>query len=314
MSDPQPPYQPEPARWNIVFVVLAAAAGSLLYKVLMHRDLGHSSAMFIGIPVVISILLAMAPRAKTVTGRIVVGITFSLLILAPLLGEGYLCILIASPLFYLFGIITGLIVDHYNKKRKATLGCIAIVVLPMCLEGVIPGFNFNRAQTVTVTQTIAATPQEVKAALAESPHINTPFPAYLRIGFPTPVEAHGTGLAIGDTRTIHFTGAEGDPPGDLIMHVTAARPGYVRFDRKSDASKLTQWLDWRTSEITWQALSPTQTTVTWTIHFDRKLDPAWYFIPWERSAVHEAAAYLIQANATPYATNPGASFIAASSR
>jgi hypothetical protein len=39
--------------------------------------------------------------------------------------------------------------------------------------------------------------------------------------------------------------------------------------------------------------------VTWTIHFNRQLDPAWYFVPWERAAVHEAARYLILANATP---------------
>ena len=35
------------------------------------------------------------------------------------------------------------------------------------------------------------------------------------------------------------------------------------------------------------------------IHFDRQLDPAWYFSPWERVVVSEAARWLIEANATP---------------
>ena len=44
-----------------------------------------------------------------------------LLIVAPLLGEGYLCIIVASPLFYLVGIIVGRITDHQRKKRNAAL-------------------------------------------------------------------------------------------------------------------------------------------------------------------------------------------------
>jgi hypothetical protein len=43
----------------------------------------------------------------------------------------------------------------------------------------------------------------------------------------------------------------------------------------------------------------THTEVVWTIHFDRQLDPAWYFGLWERLAVKRAALYLIEANATP---------------
>jgi hypothetical protein len=39
--------------------------------------------------------------------------------------------------------------------------------------------------------------------------------------------------------------------------------------------------------------------VTWTVRFERQLDPAWYFTPMERAAVHEAAKFLIAANATP---------------
>jgi hypothetical protein len=40
-------------------------------------------------------------------------------------------------------------------------------------------------------------------------------------------------------------------------------------------------------------------SVNWNLHFERRLDPAWYFRPWERYATHLAAEYLIRANATP---------------
>ena len=97
----------EPAQWSVVAIAVAFAAGAFLYKLLMHERLGHSAAMFLGIPTVLAILLALAPKAKTATGGILKGITLALLVVAPWLGEGYLCILFASPLFYIVGIGVG---------------------------------------------------------------------------------------------------------------------------------------------------------------------------------------------------------------
>ena len=83
------------------------------------------------------------------------------------------------------------------------------------------------------------------------------------------------------------------------MRVTERHPGYARFETVSDQTKLTQWVQWTSSEVEWTALDEGHTTVTWRIDFMRQLDPAWYFTPWERAAVKEAASYLINANATP---------------
>lgn len=133
--------------WLASFVV-ALTVGSLLYRSLVREDLTHSAAMFLGVPAVLAILLAFTPKAKSLTGGIVKGITLFLLVMAPLLGEGYLCILIASPIFYLVGIIVGLLADSQRKRRKATLSCVAIVLLPMCLEGIVPQLTLSRDQSV----------------------------------------------------------------------------------------------------------------------------------------------------------------------
>jgi hypothetical protein len=289
----------EPAQWSVVAIIVAFAAGAFLYKLLMHERLGHSAAMFLGIPVVLAILLALAPRAKTVTGGILKGITLALLVVAPLLGEGYLCILFASPLFYIVGIVVGLAMDSQRRRRNATLSCVVLFLLPMCFEGVVPQLAFNRAQSVEVRSVVAAPASEIEHALTHGPNVSIPLPMALRIGFPKPLGASGEGLAVGDRRTVHFAGAEGDPPGDLVMRVTGRHPGYARFETVSDHSKLTQWVQWTSSEVEWTAVDEGHTTVTWRIDFMRQLDPAWYFTPWERAAVKEAAAYLIDANATP---------------
>lgn len=287
------------AQWTVAALVIAFAGGVFLYRWLVDKNLGHSAMMFLGIPVLLAIPLALAPKTKTVTGGILRGITLALLIIAPLVGEGYLCILFASPLFYVIGLLIGRFADYQREKRKTVVSCVVLVLLPMCLEGVVPELTFPRGQTVEVMRVVRAPEGDVENALASGFRIETPLPAFLRIGFPRPLAAHGKGLDAGAMRTIHFAGAEDDPPGDLVMRVAESRPGYVRFATVSDDSKLTQWVRWDDSEVEWHTVDATHTRVTWRVHFERQLDPAWYFAPWEHFAVREAAKYLIAANAMP---------------
>jgi hypothetical protein len=284
-------------QWRVVGVVMAFVAGALIYKFLMHERLGHTSAMFLGLPAMLAILLALMPKAKSATGAILKGITLFLLIVAPLVGEGYLCIVIASPLFYLVGALIGVLVDHFRAKRTATLSCVVLVLLPICSEGVIPQVTFDRSQMVEVTRMVNEPVGEVEARLGRSPRVGTPIPAAYKVGFPRPLAAWGEGLAVGDLRTIRFSGAEGDPEGNLVMRVSERRQGYARFEAVSDGSKLTQWLRWRDSVVTWNAVDAGHTRVTWRIDYERGLDPAWYFGVWERVCVTEAAKFLIEANA-----------------
>jgi hypothetical protein len=287
---------------GIAFLITALMVGGFAYHVIATHGLMHTSLLFIGIPLVLALILALSPRPKSATGGILRGIALALLIVAPLVGEGYLCILFASPLFFGIGLSIGGIIDLARKRKStATLSCI-VLLLPLSLEGISPQLSFNRAQSATATRIVNAPAAQVASALAQSPAISAPLPHFLRIGFPRPLAATGSGLAIGSFRVIHFAGAEGDPPGDLTMRVTAsnvdANSGQIQFETASDSSKLTQWLRWRSSTVAWRAIDSTHTAVTWRIGFDRQLDPYWYFAPWEQFAVHQAAGYLITANAT----------------
>ena len=288
------------ARGTVIGLVIATVGFAVFYRSVEHMQFGHTSLMFIGIPGLLAILLAMTPRAKSATGGILKGLTLGLLIMAPLLGEGAVCILMAAPLFYIVGIAVGLLIDWNRKKKTLTLSCCALVLLPMSLEGVMPELTFGRTQSVSVTRMVNGTPAEVTAALARSPLVSIALPGiFPRVGFPRPLEAHGDGLQIGAMRTIHFAGVEDAPPGDIVMRVSESGLGFARFEEVSDSTKLGKWLRWDSSQVTWTAVDATHTNVTWRVQFERELDPAWYFGPWERLAVHDAAAFLIEANATP---------------
>jgi hypothetical protein len=287
------------SQWSLIILILAVAAGSVTYRLVLFKKLEQTSMLFIGIPLVIAAILAMTPKSKTAMGGILKGITIALLLSGPLLGEGFICILMASPVFYLVGIVMGAVVDADRKRRGATLSCALIVLLPMALEGITPQLSFNRYETVKATRVVDAPADNVQQALSGPPRVGGRLPLYLRLRFPRPTQATGSGLKVGASRTIHFAGGEGRP-GDLVMQVDEAHPGYVRFAALSDHSKIAHWLDWRSAEIDWEPVDARHTRVTWTLHFDRSLDPAWYFGPWERYAVRLAAEYLIENNATPF--------------
>ena len=299
-EDTEPLSRAISVRWiAAAFLITALVVGALFYRIIIHMGFGSTSLMFIGLPAVLAILLLLAPTPKSATGSILRGIALALLVVAPLMGEGYLCILFTAPLFLGVGLLFGLFADRSRAKKNITMSCVALVLLPMSLEGVVPWLTQNRALSVEATATVNASQGEVVTALAKSPDITANLPFFLRIGFPRPLEARGKGLSVGELRTIHFAGAEGDPPGDLVMRVAVADPGYIRFDSVSDSSKLRQWIRWRSSEVIYRPIDATHTAVSWRISFDRQLDPSWYFAAWEKFAVQQAADYLIAANATP---------------
>ncbi len=288
------------ARWNVVFIILAVSFASVLYRVVVSRKMEQTALLFIGIPTALAVLVAATPKAKTVTGAILKAMTIALLMAAPLLGEGFICIIMASPLFFVVGIMIGKLIDLSRRESKGTtVSILLLAFLPMSFEGVSERFSFPREEVVAVERVVAAPAAEVERALGQQLRLDPSLPAFLRMGFPRPVGAEGSGLQVGDRRTIHFAGGEGHP-GDLVLEVAEAGPGFVRFRIVSDHSKIAHWLAWRSSEVRWSSVDAANTRVTWTLSYRRDLDPAWYFGPWERYAVGLAAEHLIQASATPH--------------
>lgn len=286
------------SQWSLIFLILIVATGSLAYRLIVWKRLEQTSLLFIGIPALLAIVAACTPRAKTTTGGIMKGMTIALLLSGPLLGEGFICIVMAAPIFYLVGLLVGIGVDRTKRRKAHVLSCLVLILAPMMIEGTSPDLSFDRHEVVRISRIVQASPEEVERAISRSPRTDGPLPLYLRLGFPRPVQATGSGLETASMRTIHFAGGEGHP-GDLVLKVEESRAGYVKFAVVSDGTKIAHWLDWKSSEVEWSSAGLGRTRVTWTLDFERRLDPAWYFRPWERYAVSLAAEHLIAANATP---------------
>ncbi len=287
------------ARWALISISIALAAGVLGYRLLHFGELEQTSAFFVGLPTVLSIALALTPKAKSSTGMIIKGMTIGLLLSGILLSEGFICILMAAPLFYLVGLAIGIPIDRYRTKQGQAPGprVLSLILMPFVLlsiEGVSPSTSLPQRQTVEASHIIAATPQQIRAALAETPTFNPDeLPSFLALGFPTPTAASGSGLSLGDRRVIHYGESR------TIFSVAETGPRMVRFVNVLDESVLSNWVGWDQSIVRWRAVDPSHTEVTWTLTYDRRLHPSWYFAPWEHYGSRLAADYLISSLATP---------------
>lgn len=198
-------------------------------------------------------------------------------------------------------------VRRSDEPPRARIVVLPVLVLLLSLEGVTPALTFSGDDTVTVTRTVAATPDQVAAALARPLRFDDVAPAgLLGVGFPRPEMDHGGALEVGQRRTVMFAGAHHRPgfvaphhwgaePGLLEFEVTAAAPNSVRWLAVSDSTPLATWLSWRSAEVSWLPIDATHTEITWSLSYTRRLAPAWYFGPIEHVVVQQAAGYLLDA-------------------
>jgi hypothetical protein len=307
---------PANARWfrsrpAVAAIVGACAVGSLLFDGLVRTHLYQTAALFVGLPTVIALAVIFLTSPETATGAICKGTTIALCVSVVFLHEGFLCIAMAAPLFYGAGVLLGAAFDARRRSGRGrpggtVLSCVALLLLvPISVEGVFPATTINRSESVTVTRVLATPATAVADAVMRPPRFDRALPFYLRLGFPRPsatriAQIDGRPAWVitmrgGETR---LNGTEARA-GDLVLSLRKVGERSVEWQALSDDSHMTHFLRWQTSRVEWIDLDATHTQVTWTLAYDRALDPAWYFGPWERYATRLAAGYLIDTVARP---------------
>ncbi|GAA3533384.1 hypothetical protein GCM10022419_010780 [Nonomuraea rosea] len=287
----EPERQPQQrARWILAGVLAALFAAMLLYRVLHAGHLEQTALFYVGIPAVIAVTVALTVRPRSTVGMVMASMTVALALAGPLLGEGVVCLVMAAPLFYLVGGIVALLIDE--RRRRPGDGRLSLLVVPLILAAALEGTAVSMPRAGEAAVTVAATGADVERALAAEPRFGPVESPFLRLGFPRPLRSEGTGLAVGDTRTITFTprrslGIGASPePRSMTLRVSERAPGHVVFAVVADTT-VARWMDLRQATFDWTA-----DRLTVTIAYRRTFDPGWYFGPLQRYAVSEAAGYL----------------------
>ncbi len=273
----------------LLVLIFTMAIGAFLYRWLVLERLEQTAALFIGLPMLISIALTFTPTSKTVTGMLVKGTLLFLAMSGILLGEGIICIAMAAPLFLMIAVIIGLLVDASKRKNQTRLSLSLAFVL-MAMEGVFPGTTFSNQESVEVSRTYPGT-INVAEKLALPIEFHADLPTFFKAGFPLPQNIRGQGSEVGDTRCIYFAGGEGNA-GDLCLKISESSQNRVVYEFTKDESHISHWLTWQKATIDWEHKNG-ETKITWTSNYQRDLSPAWYFGPAERFGVKLSSNYLL---------------------
>lgn len=302
----------EPRKQVIGFIVVLAVV-NVAYRLVYASGASRTAALYVGIPTLLAIGLVLTPRRRSATGMLLKGSTLALLVACVILPEGLLCLLFAVPLVALISVIVGGSIDLARRHRRGqgpTLMVVAFPLLLMSVEGVA-GSPFDAHDTASATVTVTATPAQVAAALAAPPKFATPLPMFLTVGFNRPVGSTGSGLAVGDSRTIEFTGGTHDDHplrlfglgghrsvdhhAEMHLRVVESGPGRAVFRVDHDGTMLGRWVRLDRAVVTWEPVDGDRTRVTWTLEYERLLYPTAYFAPLQRFGMDRAASYLLDA-------------------
>ena len=294
-------------RATLAAIIAAVAVSSVAFRLIKGGQLQQTAALFVGIPALLAIVVVLAVSPRSAVGVACKAVTVGLLVSVVMLGEGFLCVAMSAPIFYLVAIGIAKSAQSLRERRDSGAGTFSpwmllMLMVPMSLDGTA-FTTFARDESVSASRVVPASAQDIQRALVQTPRFDRPLPFYLRAGFPRPASVQidrirgfwNVQVRGGETR---LNGTE-PKTGDLILRLEEERKGLVRWRAMSDSSHMTHFLTWQEIVVTWEPLSDQTSRVTWTLRYKRGLDPAWYFGPMERYAVRLAAGYLIDSIATP---------------
>jgi hypothetical protein len=296
---------------TLVGLILVLAATTVAYRLVYAAEAQRTAALYIGVPTVLAVGLALLPRSGSATGMLLRGATLAVLIAGIVLPEGLLCLAFAFPLVAVVALAVGTSIDlarRRHRRQGPTLMAVTVPLLLLSLEGLV-GSPFDPHDAATATVTVAATPDEVAAALADPPTFDEPLPTFLRIGWNRPVGARGRGIEVGDRRTVTFTGGThddhplrlfgltGEPSAghhaEMHLTVVESAPGRVVFAVDHDGTMVARWADLDRAVVTWEPAGDGTTRVRWRLEYERLIQPSLYFGPLQRYAMDQAAGYLL---------------------
>tara|TARA_R110002124_G_scaffold149220_1_gene315151 strand:+ start:310971 stop:311906 length:936 start_codon:yes stop_codon:yes gene_type:complete len=280
----------------IGFFVLSA-------RFLMHEGKFHTGLLYIAVPYVLSLALYyLTPYkpAQTWGRRFWNNFRSCLIIILAssiFLMEGYVCLIMALPLFLIVVVLAFITAYIWNcfGNRSPKSYVLPIIIFLASLEGTTPDLTFNRYNEVSYSQVVNIDVDTLRDKLQKPIEFNGKRHWILSV-FPMPTYVGTAQLNEGEVRKY-----------DFVYHrwfVTNTKVGSLNVvfkdvDRNrikttiKDSSYISGYMKLHGTEFSFEAVGENQTKVTLSVSFDRNLDPLWYYQPLERFAVKKGVEYFI---------------------
>ena len=292
--------------WIRYLLILGAA--TLLTRLALDSRFATTSFFYCLVPYVIGVILYVfipQPKGWTRTkriGRHLLATIVVMLASSALLFEGFICVLMAAPIYIFFALLAIALTPHkqdpdrFKKSDVFRASFVPLAVIIISVEGLTDTTSFPREEVITRTQILNITPEEIHVNLSRPVHLDADRSAFLSV-FPLPDRVDAPNFAQGETHTAFFTyrrwGFTNVHKGETRLHMKTVQPLLIETEVTKDTSYFSHYLTVHGTKINMVPLANGTTEVSLTIRYRRELDPAWYFGPMQRKAIGESAEYLL---------------------
>jgi|GEM_PF-3507111 len=275
-------------------VLSVATFASLVAWATLSSGLGTTGIYFIAIPGFTAAAIALLP-ARTPPGKIGPERTTLIILLATalVLREGFICVIMASPIVFLTVAVSTKATAERNRMNSVLL--LPLLLVLGALEGTV--YELPAQTAVVEERTIDVAPAQVDAMFdATNAIIPEIRPLLFTLPFPEPELFDGTAAEVGDRQTISFS------EGELVLRVTERSTDSVHFEVMENTTPIDNWYQVQTVAVSWHSSGedPAETDLRIEIDYRRNLAPALYFEPLGRFGLGEMAeviADMIEVNA-----------------
>lgn len=289
-----------------VILLALAGASTLTLRLLLDSSFGTGTLVYLAVPFILSVALwqfTPSPVGESVGTRYwahMRAATIVFLATSAFLFEGFICILMFMPIYYIAASL-GFAVRLGFEKRDDTdvfrVAVLPVVAVLLVSEGLVPATTMPREQTSTFIADSPLSVAELKANMAQPIDFEGERHWFLEI-FPLPDQIAAGSLAEGDVHQMHFTYRRW-----LVTNVQRGQM-HVRIDHVGERdiatsitrndSYLASYLKIHGTRINFTPLADGGTRIKLSVLSRRTLDPSWYFGPMQSLATRQSARFFIE--------------------
>ena len=293
-------------RVNWLGILVLIGIGSVAVHLLVRHDLDSSALLYVGLPYLgaLAIVIVRPPKSRdrwwhayrdfALTSLIV------LLASSVVLFEGFVCVLMFLPIYFLVVSIAFLGTWWSNRSQGGggrTLGLVLpVLVLSSSFEGSTEALSAERMAQAEASLIVELPPDRIMANLLLPIELDTDRSWLLAI-FPMPYRVDAESLEGGAIHRMHTRYhrwfVTNTHEGEVHIEIVDFEPGRLRTRVVRDTSFFATYLTQLGSELTLTRMGPNSTEIRLRLNYRRNLDPAWYFHPLQQFAMHEMAALFI---------------------
>jgi hypothetical protein len=291
------------------YILFVVGAATLTARAILDSSFRNSTLLYLLVPFGISIALHLAipegeggdenDGAVRRYGRHLRNATIVMLASSALLFEGFLCVLLFMPIYYVM-ITIGFLFSYWAERSsgggRAGSYAIPLVVVVLATEGLAPPTTIDRRHQATWTETLPGTPASLQANMARPIAFKAKRHWFLWL-FPLPTRVQAGTLRQGDVHRLHFVYKRwfftNVAEGDMAIRIAEVSPQRIRTEIVQNDSYLSHYMKIDGTEVRFRDVGGGRTQVSLTVKYHRLLDPVWYFGPMEQLAAKQSARYLI---------------------